>query len=558
MPSFAPPRPRVLGRTQPRLWTRPLVSGPPGPCGCGCALSPATSLGFSAVDFAENVVNIRPFPWQRWLLIHGLETLPDGRFRFRTVLVLVARQSGKTLLLEVKNLWKLFVLRVPLVIGTAQILDYAEESWDKAVEIIEGTPELAAELEHVDKTNGKKQLKLVGGLRWKIAAASRRGGRSLTGDDVNLDELREHSNWDSWSAVTKTTIARPRAQVWAFSNAGDDKSVVLNSVLATGRATVVDPANADQSFGLFEWSVPDDVRCTCARREDMPHAADCRLADRDLWAMANPSLGYGTVTEEALRSACNTDPDPVFRTECLCQRVRSMAPEWRVISKADWLAAEDPDPNAKAPLPPDDPPGVSLALYVNPESTHTAIGAAWVRADGDLHMAIFDHRPGLSWAVGRMVELAAKWRPVRIVVDPAGAVGAVLTELTEALATIRPKVVEVSTMKVRDVCAAYGMVRNGIATLPDPDLPEPAAELDEPVPVAARRLRVRPHPALSTAVADVLPRWVGGMKAFDWKSTTDLSPLFAVTNAVWGIVTAPPPPQVWEGGLYGTAQQSPQ
>jgi hypothetical protein len=35
-----------------------------------------------------------------------------------------ARQNGKTtMLVEVKNLWKMFVLQVPLIIGTAQILD---------------------------------------------------------------------------------------------------------------------------------------------------------------------------------------------------------------------------------------------------------------------------------------------------------------------------------------------------------------------------------------------------------------------------------------------------
>src|SRR5262249_46845026 len=156
-------------------------------------------------------------------------------FRFRTILILVARQNGKTTLVEVKNLWKMFVLRVLLVIGTAQNLDISEESWDKAVEIVESIPELAVEIAHVDKTNGKKALRLVGGSRWKIAAASRRGGRGLSGDDVNLDELREHQNWLAWAAVTKTTMARPNPQIWAFSNAGDDKSIVLNDLQKIGR-----------------------------------------------------------------------------------------------------------------------------------------------------------------------------------------------------------------------------------------------------------------------------------------------------------------------------------
>jgi hypothetical protein len=73
----------------------------------------------------------------------------------------------------------MFVLRVPLVIGTAQNLDVSEESWDKAVEIVESIPELFAEVRDggVVRVNGKKALKLIHGSRWKVAAASRKGGR---------------------------------------------------------------------------------------------------------------------------------------------------------------------------------------------------------------------------------------------------------------------------------------------------------------------------------------------------------------------------------------------
>jgi len=189
-------------------------------------LTRRTSLGFDAAEFAADVLGIELIPWQRWLLIHALELRPDGRWRFRTVLVLVSRQNGKTLTVLIKNLFKMFVLRIPMVIGTAQNLDVSEESWDAAVEMIESIPELAAELPKeggVVRVNGKKTLKLIGGSRWKVAAASRKGGRGLSGDDVNLDELREHHTWDSWAAVTKTTMARANAQIWAYSNAGDDQ-----------------------------------------------------------------------------------------------------------------------------------------------------------------------------------------------------------------------------------------------------------------------------------------------------------------------------------------------
>jgi hypothetical protein len=78
-------RPGILGRTEPRVFTPPLRE-----------LTPETSAGFSVVQFAEEILGIELLPWQRWFLIHALELRPDGKFRFRKVLCLVARQNGKT------------------------------------------------------------------------------------------------------------------------------------------------------------------------------------------------------------------------------------------------------------------------------------------------------------------------------------------------------------------------------------------------------------------------------------------------------------------------------
>lgn len=390
----------MLGSTTPRLWTKPLVTGKAGPCGCGCALSPETSLGFSAVDFAKDVIGFEPLPWQRWLLIHALELRPDGRFRYRTVLVLVARQNGKTTLVEIKNLWKMFVLGAQ-VLGTAQDLDVSEESWDNAVEICEGTPELAPEIKDVIKVNGKKSLKLANGARWKVKATNRRGGRGFPVDDVNLDELREHQNWLAWGASTKTTMARPNAQIWAITNAGDDSSVVLNDVQATARRAVDNP-QADPQLGLFEWSVPSDVKCTCLRVRPDPHASTCQLADPKLWVMANPSFGY-TVTFDAMLSALNTDPDEVFLTENLCQRVPDLVAG--DIDAAAWNHMLDPQSKREG--------DITIGVDLNPTQTAASIGLFGIREDGREHLQLMDQRPGIDWVVGRLKEL-------REVLDPVG------------------------------------------------------------------------------------------------------------------------------------------
>jgi len=544
--------PPLLGSTTPRIWTRPLVTGPPGPCGCGCALTPETSLGFDAVEFAEDPVGIRLLPWQRWLLIHALELRPDGTFRFRTVLVLVARQNGKTALFELKNLWKLFVLRVLLVLGTAQVLEYAEESWDKAVEIAESIPELAAEIAHVDKTNGKKTLRLKGGPRWKIATATRRGGRSLSADDVNLDELREHTNWDAWGAVSKTTMAKPNAQVWALSNAGDDRSVVLNDLQAIGRAVAQHPEN-DPTFGHFEWSAPDDITCTCGRPDGV-HLPDCKLRDRAARAQANPALGYGTITDVALDSALATDPEAVYRTECLCQRVQTLADRWQVISEADYLRLLDEQSTAADPL--------VFSIDITPERSFTTFSAVGARPDGDLHGEVIDHAEGTSWAAARAVELNRRWKPARWVIDAGGAAGFLIPILEAEGLTVEP-------MTTRQVAQAFGMLKTAVelAAQQDRDAAGAPAPVEAPPPaldpaiVAALadlaedeftvpRLWIRPGrhtAALAAAVEGATPRRIGDGTTWDRRNNTIvISPIVSLTNAVHGFVTlpAPEPPAV--------------
>ena len=212
----------LLGYETPRIFTPPLRE-----------LTPQTSHGFAAVRFAEDVLGLKLMPWQKWILIHALELRPDGLYRFRTVVLLVARQNGKTMLMLVLALWHIYARGSRTVIGTAQDLVNAEKAWAEAVAMAESEPELAELIANIVQQTGKKALVLEDGEQYRVAAASRRGARGFSGDLVLLDELREHQSWDSWAASTKTTLARPKAQVWCFSNAGDFLSIVLRYLRAS-------------------------------------------------------------------------------------------------------------------------------------------------------------------------------------------------------------------------------------------------------------------------------------------------------------------------------------
>ncbi|MFB6726788.1 hypothetical protein ACFCV3_41855 [Kribbella sp. NPDC056345] len=336
----------VLGKTEPRLWTPPLRD----------LSEPGATLGHAVIAFAE-MLGEPLLPWQRWWALHALELTEDGRFRFGTVLTLVARQNGKTTLLKILALTLLYLGHARLILGSAQSLDIAKESWGKAVELAQAVPELDAEISRIRRTNGDQEFALTNGARYRIAAATGRAGRGLSVDLLILDELREHTNWEAWAALSKTTSARPNALIVGISNAGSDHSLVLNSLREIALA------GGDDRVGVFEWSAADGAA----------------LDDIEAWAAANPSLGY-TLSADAIRMSMATDPPAVFRTEVLCQRVESLN---GAIDPAQWTEGAD-----TAAVMDDVRDRVALVLDVSPDLHHVSLLAAAERDTGAVQVEV--------------------------------------------------------------------------------------------------------------------------------------------------------------------------
>ncbi len=458
------------------------------------------------------MLGIELLPWQKWLLIHALELNPDGTFRYRKIILLVGRQNGKSTLLQVLSLWRIYANGCNLVIGTAQNLDVAEEVWSGAVEMAEEVPELAAEIAQVLKVNGKKQLKLHTGERYKVAAASRRGGRGLSGELVLLDELREHQSWDAWAAVTKTTNARLYAQIWGVSNAGDASSLVLRYLRKMAHKALGDPDGIcddddpditddpaeeieddldDDSLGVFEWSAPPG----------------CSITNRDGWAQANPALGY-LIHERTLASDAKTDPEWVFRTEVLCQwSDGSLEGPFPPGSWGDCL-----DENSEVA-----DPAVTLCVDVSWDRGRTHIGLAGFRADGLPTVEVIASRAGTEWAVPWLTSpdrsLSVQEAPV--VVQASGAPASSLIE------PMRAAGLDVVEIKGADLGKATGTFYDR---------------------VRAGTVRHRVQPILDVAAATAVTKPTADSYLWDRKNSPhDAAPLIAVTYALYELLNAPPP-----------------
>lgn len=536
------------GCQTPRIFTPPLRP-----------LTAETSLGFEVVEFWDWMRNRleeldanrtleddtdylgilpRALDWQRWLLQHALELLPghDDVFRFRTVLLLVARQNGKSVLLTVLILWRMFQDRARMVLETHASNEHARQAWEEAVAIAEAIPELADDIAKVQEGKNSELLLLDGGEKFKIATANRRGGRGFRGDLVIFDELREHQDWRAWSATSKTTMARQRAQIWGVSNAGDLSSVVLRHLRKVAIANITGDAlegiPADlldeldlDSIGLFEWSAG-----TIDGRED---GTPRGVWDREGWAQANPSMGYTELDERAIAAAAMSDPEFEFRTEVLCQFV-NMAGSGPFPTGA-WAGTLDrkADRIARGVVRDKGRPAC-YGVDMSHDRSMVYIASAWWDTEGRIRVEIAARSYGPDWVIKWLKDPERKIAPDHVALQRRGApISSMWKQFVDA--DLDPYAWGESELAGWHG-TFFDLVRTGV--LDDADKDETPEE---------RRARVQlthgEQPPLDIAASTAVIKPLGAAWVIDSKaSPMDASPLIAAIAAV-GLLTTNPEPK---------------
>ena len=501
MTATAVDTPALKGQTRPRLFTPPLAAhcdtSREDACECGCGLNPDTSWGFMCIDFLETVLRWTLVPYQRWLYIHALEKGADNRgFRYRTVVILIARQNGKTKWLRGLGLWRLYIndhgeILTPdsppaakTVVIAAQGLEYAESTLGEVIEDVKECPELRREFIRHSRTNGKHRMVLKRRRSWRSCAANRKAARGWSVDLAELDELREHHDWLAWDAIVPTTTSRLYSMTVAASNAGDKRSVVLRSLRDEAIAKILAVETADTQTALFEWSSPDDVH----------------HLERKYWPMANPALGYlPGHDEEGLAAKAEAKAADVagFKTEHLCQWVDTLAPG--IIPAEDWQATMDPESRrAEGAL-------VYAGVDVNYTRSRAYISIASRRSDGLLHVEVVAAQRGTDWILPWFQKRPGKFKAVAIQARGAPA-SPLIADLTAA------------GMPVME----WG----------GPDLTAGCSHMFDLIRKHA--VLHRPSPVLDTAAGGTAAKTLGDSFVFDRKgSPVDAAPLIAATAAAW-------------------------
>ncbi|MDR6142397.1 phage terminase large subunit-like protein [Microbacterium foliorum] len=484
---------RVYGHEAPRVFTPPRRP-----------LTPKTSAGYAAIHFAmwlhvqlagTRYAELAPKlnPWQRWFLIHALELNPDGSYRFKTILLWVARQNGKTFIAALLILFRMFMDGDAQIIGVAQKLATAKKTWDHAQSIIDAIPRLKQEFGKANNINGELWFELTGGQRYWVDSADN-GGRGLTFDLVFVDEILKHKTFKAWSALSKTTAARRRSQLIAASNTGDIEAIVQR-FLHKQAIEAIEANDDSTTIGLFWWTPPPGMPL------DTPEA----------WAYSNPSMNYN-LPQENLAAYWVSDPRPVFESEVANIFVDSTT--GGPFQQGLWNKGLD-RLSKRA-----DGADVYICIEVSSNRELAHIGFAAMREDGLIHVGIMQSLPGTDWIVPWLTAPERRFTPAGITFQTNGAPVSSLVGEFEAAE------LEVTPWGGPDLGRATGML------------------LDH---VNLQKLRHRHQPLLEVAAQNAVVKKLADALVIDRSgSAHDASPLSAIAGALWLLKNPPktPEPQI--------------
>lgn len=423
-------------------------------------------------------------PWQQAVVRGGFAEKADRTFAASEVTLLCPRQNGKGSILEAVELAYLFLFGARLVIHSAHLFSTSKMAFRRTRELVEGTPFLAQQVQQWRQSNDDVSLELKNGafLRWSTRTPG--AMRGFTADYLIFDEAY-NMNQDAMSAIMPTTMTRANSQTWYTSTAGNESSEVLAGLRDRGR-------RGGEAMAYFEWSAPDD--------------AD--LDDRQAWAQANPSLGL-RISPTSIATMRGALDDESFAREQL-----GIWHDPGTVSAIDadvWAKATD---KQSAPVDP-----VAFAVDVSQDRLWASVGVAGYRPDGLLHVEVPESRPGTDWVVPRVAEMVSRSGPCAVLVDVSGPAGSLVPDLERAG-------VKVTTSSPRQMGQACGVLFDA---------------------VKAGKLRHLGGVALNTALGSARKRVKGDAWVWDRKDTvSDITPLVAVTLAVWGLVSTLPAPSVYE------------
>jgi hypothetical protein len=443
-------------------------------------------LADDALAWLAEVVGFELDPWQTLVVRESLAESRPGKWAATEVGLVVPRQNGKGAILEARELVGLFLLGEPLLIHSAHQFKTANEHFLRLTARIEDVPEMKRRVKQI-RTGSGEQGVILTGARLRILARKGGSGRGFSAPFVAFDEAMDLPEGTVGDMVP-TQSAMPRRQRW-FTGSAVDQFEHQNGVVFT-RVRERGHRGGDGRLAFFEWSLDT---------ESPELLAEETMRDDDAIGFANP--GYGIrIFREAIEDELNSLAARTAAVE------RYGVGDWpptsvggdQVIPIDVWDALAFDRSRIVGP--------VCLAVDTTPDRSWSSIAAAGLNPDGQPHLEVIAHRRGTDWVVGELAGFCDRHDVDGVVCGGRGAAASLEPEC-------RDREIDLKLLSAADEARAFGLVL---------DL------------VAAERLRHLGSDELRQAVKGATKRRLGDAWAWDRRdATVDISPLVAVTLAVW-------------------------
>lgn len=252
--------------------------------------------------------------WQEQLLHAVTELRPDGRLRYRQVLVSLARQNGKSSLAAALGLLVMLSKSPALVIGIASSAEQARIVYDRVIQVVRHNPALAARFDALTDTRG---IRAKDGGRYEIKASRSAALQGLPIDLGLVDEVHLLKS-SLWSDLLSGTGGRPDCFVVGITTAGDDDSELLKHLYE-----LADTGEGGDSFGHFIYEAPE------ARVPEDDETLAAYLA------AANPAIACGRIDVDVVIQDVRAMPAP----DVVRYRLnRFVAAKASFIDQGAWIA----------------------------------------------------------------------------------------------------------------------------------------------------------------------------------------------------------------------------
>lgn len=427
--------------------------------------------------------------WQRHVADVATELVPDPAgsivvagerhsWAYRTVVVHVQRQAGKTTLLGPVNLHRCVLCPGGKTWLTAQSRQDARDTWLDVADVVARSP--LADLIGVRRSNGSEALQLhATGSTFRVFAPAEDALHGKANQAVSVDEL-----W-AFDAVTgmaleqaiKPTFATTGGQLWLTSTAGTAASTWLRGYVERGRAAVA--GGLTTGIAYFEWSLAPEPAAECTELLTRFRQAET-VGDDELLLL-----------DRVADLVMSAHPGEYVRRDAIVDAARDMAPGeflraygnvWtltadRTIPDHEWAAIREP---RDEPVSKPEPGAVALSFAVAIDRSRAAIGAGWqppelLAVDA---VDIVDSRPGVRWLADRVEQLARQLRVEEVAYDGSGPNLDVAAELARRGVKLR----KLTSSENQAACAGF------LQAVHDRTMRHRGhADLDAAVAVAARR-----------------------------------------------------------------------